>query len=201
MEYLLIIVGLVVLVFGGDYLVKGASGIAFRLNVPPMLIGMTIVALGTSSPEMVVTVQAAMEGKPDIAIGNVIGSNIANVALILGLTVLIFPIAIKRDSLRFDWTAMMLASILFYILALNNVISRLEGIIFLLALMGFIYYSIIRVRKKKIRDGSDTGAIPISDLPKSKSYLTYLMYIIFGTIGLIFGARWFLEGAETVALN
>src|SRR5690606_3907779 len=100
-------------IFGGDYLVRGASGIALRLNVPPMLIGMTIVALVTSAPVLVVSVQAALDAKPDIAVGNVVGSNIVNVGLILGLTVIIFPIAVKRDSLKFDWAVMMLASILF----------------------------------------------------------------------------------------
>lgn len=203
MEFLLIVAGLVVLIFGGDYLVKGASGIALRLNVPPMLIGMTIVALGTSAPELVVSVQAALDGNPDIAIGNVIGSNIVNVSLILALTVIIFPIAVKRDSLKFDWAVMMLASILFYLFALNNEISRLEGIVFLIALTSFILYSIYRVRKKKVVSEADTGVadISITDPPKTKSYFVYLLYIIFGAVGLVFGARWFLEGAEAVALR
>lgn len=199
MEFILIIAGLVILVFGGDYLVKGASGIAFRLNVPPMLVGMTIVALGTSSPEMVVTVQAAIAGKPDIAIGNVIGSNIANVALILGITVIIFPIAIKRDSLSYDWVAMMLASVLFYVLALNGVISRVDGIIFIILLVAFISYSFYRVRRKRLKLDSPNSEIPISEKQKSKRYWIYILYIILGTIGLVFGAKWFLEGAESVA--
>lgn len=203
MEFLLIVAGLVVLIFGGDYLVRGASGIALRLNVPPMLIGMTIVALGTSAPELVVSVQAALDGKPDIAVGNVVGSNIVNVGLILGLTVIIFPIAVKRDSLKFDWAAMMLASILFYFFGLNNEISRLEGIIFLIALISFLLYSIYRVRKKKVVSNADPEVtdISITDPPKTKSYLVYLLYIIFGAVGLVFGARWFLEGAEAVALH
>lgn len=203
MEFLLIIAGLVILVFGGDYLVKGASGIAFRLQVPPMLVGMTVVALGTSSPEMVVTVQAALAGKPDIAIGNVIGSNIANVALILGVTVIIFPIAIKRDSLRYDWVVMMLASILFYVLALNGVISRIDGLIFLALLVSFIAYSFYRVRKKRLKAEADAKAndIPVVEKPKSKSYFVFIAYIVLGIVGLIFGAKWFLEGAETVARN
>lgn len=203
MEFLLIIAGLVVLVFGGDYLVKGASGIAFRLRVPPMLVGMTIVALGTSAPEMVVTLQAAIAGKPDIAIGNVIGSNIANVALILGITVVIFPIAIKKDSLKFDWVVMMLASILFYIFALNGVISRIDGLIFLILLVGFISYSIYRVRKKrhKAEAAAASADLPLPEKPKTKSYVVFILYIILGTVGLVFGARWFLEGAEAVARN
>ncbi|NEN22861.1 calcium/sodium antiporter [Cryomorpha ignava] len=201
MEFILIISGLVILVFGGDYLVKGASGIAFRLQVPPMLVGMTVVALGTSSPEMVVTVQAALAGKPDIAIGNVIGSNIANVALILGITVIIFPIAIKRDSLRYDWVVMILASVLFYAFALNGVISRLDGIIFLTLLVSFISYSFYRVRKKRLKAeaNSITSETSNDEKSKSKSYWVFILYIILGTAGLIFGAKWFLEGAETVA--
>ena len=195
MEFVLIVAGLVILVFGGDYLVKGASGIALRFKVPPMLVGMTVVALGTSAPELVVTVQAALSGKPDIAIGNVVGSNIANVALILGITVIIFPIAIKKDSLKFDWVVMMIASLLFYVFALDGAISRLDGIIFLLGLIFFIGFSIFRVRRKNRKE----GVPPVETQKKSQRLIFSIVFILIGIAGLIFGARWFLEGAEAVA--
>ncbi len=203
MEFLLIVAGLVILVFGGDYLVRGATGLALRLNVPPMLVGMTVVALGTSSPELVVTVQAALAGKPDIAIGNVIGSNISNIALILGITVIIFPIAIKKDSLRYDWVVMMAASIAFYVFALDGDISRLDGVLFLLSLALFIWYSFYRVRKKRKKKEAQDESLGV-DIPHSgsqKKLGIYILYVALGIVGLIFGARWFLEGAETVARN
>ena len=203
MEFLLIVAGLVILVFGGDYLVRGATGLALRLNVPPMLVGMTVVALGTSSPELVVTVQAALAGKPDIAIGNVIGSNISNIALILGITVIIFPIAIKKDSLRYDWVVMMAASIAFYLFALDGDISRLDGFLFLLSLALFIWYSFYRVRKKRLKKEAMDESLDV-EIPKEgikKNLGLYILYVVLGIVGLIFGARWFLEGAETVARN
>ena len=195
MEFVLIVVGLVILVLGGDSLVKGASGIALRFNVPPMLVGMTVVALGTSAPELVVTVQAALSGKPDIAIGNVVGSNIANVALILGITVIIFPIIIKKDSLRFDWVAMMLASLLFFWFAWDGEISRVDGLIFLASLIAFIVYSFYRVRRKRKKEGTP----PADSQKKPQRFIISILFVAIGIVGLIFGARWFLEGAETVA--
>ncbi len=200
MEFVLILAGLIILVLGGDYLVKGASGIAFIFNVPPMLVGMTVVALGTSAPELVVSAQAALAGKPDIAIGNIIGSNIANVALILGVTVIIFPIAIKKDSLRYDWVVMMAASVLFYVFALDGMISRLNGIIFLVLLASFIGYSFYRVRMKN--RSAAVGSLAEADIPqapKNKNIWVLVLQVGVGIIGLIFGARWFLEGAEVVA--
>src|SRR6056297_2919708 len=101
MELILILAGLALLIFGGDYLVKGASGLALKFSMPPVLIGMTVVAIGTSAPELVVSLQAALIGKPDISIGNVVGSNIANVGLILGITALVFPVAIRKDVIRY----------------------------------------------------------------------------------------------------
>lgn len=197
MAAILIIIGLGLLVIGGDYLVKGAAGIALKFDMPAMLVGMTIVAIGTSAPELVVSVQAALAGKPDIAIGNVVGSNIANVALILGITVIIFPIAVRKTSLQFDWVAMMLASIAFYVLALDGSISRLEGVFMVLGLVAFISLSFRIASKKKAQAVA-------SDVPldaKTKATWLLLVFVGAGSVALIFGARWFLEGAEIVAKN
>lgn len=196
MEFVLIIAGLVLLVFGGDYLVKGASGFALKFNMPSMLVGMTVVALGTSSPELVVSVSAALAGKPDISIGNIVGSNIANVCLILGITTIIFPVLIKREILKNDWVAMMLASILFYALARDGEIARWEGILFVVLLAAFITYSFVKAKKaakEALPEELATG--------KSKSFLVLVLYVVLGTVGLVYGARWFLEGAESIARN
>jgi cation:H+ antiporter len=197
MAVLLIVVGLFLLVFGGDYLVKGAAGIALKYDMPAMLVGMTIVAIGTSAPELVVSVQAALAGKPDIAIGNVVGSNIANVALILGLTVLIFPIAVRKTSLQFDWVAMMLASVAFYVLALDSLISRIEGVFMVLGLIAFISLSFHKARKSKVQRIADD--VPLD--AKTKATWLLFLFVVLGSVALIFGARWFLQGAEVVAKN
>jgi cation:H+ antiporter len=186
---LLLIAGILLLLFGGDFLVKGASGIALKFDMPPMLVGMTVVAFGTSAPELVVSVQAALAGKSDIAIGNVVGSNIANVALILGLTVIIFPMTVKRDSLRIDWVAMMLASILVYLFALNYEISQIEGIIMILALIGFIVFSFLRSNRKKLT------ALP-PDVPinaKSQPVWMLILFVVLGCVALVFGADGFFQ--------
>lgn len=200
MAALLILLGLALLVFGGDYLVKGATGIALHLDIPQMLVGMTVVALGTSAPELVVTVQAALQGKPDIAIGNVVGSNIANVALILGMTAIIFPMVIKKSSLKFDWVVMIIATIGFYLFSTDNQISRWEGILFLLALASYITFSFYRVRKlRKKHPEVQINSIPVDESEKSHSLLRLILYVVLGTGGLILGAGWLLDGAETVA--
>jgi len=196
MEFVLIIAGLVLLVFGGDYLVKGASGIALKFDMPAMLVGMTVVALGTSSPELVVSVRAALAGKPDISTGNVVGSNIANVCLILGITTIIFPVAIKKSILKNDWVAMILASLLFYAFALNGELSRWEGILFVVLLASFITFSFVKAKKtakEAMPDEFRTG--------KTKGIWILLLYVVLGTVGLVYGAKWFLEGAESIARN
>jgi cation:H+ antiporter len=196
MEFVLIIAGLVLLVFGGDYLVKGASGIALKFNMPSMLVGMTVVALGTSSPELVVSVRAALAGKPDISTGNVVGSNIANVCLILGITTIIFPVAIKKSVLKNDWVAMMVASVLFYFLVLNGQLSRWEGILFVSLLGSYITYSFImanKAAKEAMPEEFETG--------KAKGIWILVLYVVLGTVGLVYGAKWFLEGAEAIARN
>ena len=112
MEYLLFIIGVVLLVVGGDLLVKGAIGIAGRFNISPLLIGVTIVSFGTSAPELFVSLQATLDGSPAIAIGNVVGSNIANIGLVLGLTVCIKPVVVNRKRYLTSWLVMLISSLI-----------------------------------------------------------------------------------------
>jgi cation:H+ antiporter len=198
MEFIQIVAGLILLVLGGDYLVKGASGIALKIDIPPMLVGMTVVALGTSSPELVVSLRAALDGKPDISVGNVVGSNIANVALILGVTTLIFPLAIQKRALKVDWLVMMVASVIFYLFALDGGFSRFEGGLFVSLLAIFIGVSFYQARKNKSKETN------VADLPKNekgRNWWLLFLFVAIGTAGLIIGAQWFLSGAESVARN
>ena len=107
---LLLVIGLALLLGGGEVLVKGAVSIAKRMHISPMVVGLTVVSFGTSAPELLVSLQAALEGHADIAVGNVIGSNIANLALVLGCTALVLPIPVARNTIRVDWPAMMIAT-------------------------------------------------------------------------------------------
>ena len=135
LTYLYLIAGLLLLIAGGNYLVKGGVAVAKRFKVPTLIIGMTIVAFGTSSPEFIVSLQSALQGHPEISIGNVVGSNIANIGLILGVTALILPMSVNRTSVKIDVPFLILCSLLFYILAEDSVISRCEGLIFITLLI------------------------------------------------------------------
>jgi cation:H+ antiporter len=192
MSYVLIAVGLVILIFGGDVLVQGASGIAKKLRLSPLVIGMTVVAFGTSAPELMVSIKAAYLGSPEIALGNVIGSNIANIALVLGITVLIMPLVIDVNSKNIDWPVMFGASMLFFIWAYDGVISQIEGILMFLMLIIFTWLLIRNSRKKNKKKSADKDeVIPNIYLSIGKN--------LAGLVMLYFGSKWLVEGSIDVA--
>ena len=192
MGFLWLILGLTILIFSGDYLVKGAVGVAEKFKISPLVIGMTVVSFGTSAPELFVSIKAAWDGSPDLVIGNVIWSNIANIALVLSVTVLIFPIIVDRNSKIIDWPMMMFASILFYVFSLDNMISSFEGGIMVGILLIFTFLLIRNSRKLNLDLDEDIDGTP------SNMWLTSL-YLLGGLVGLKFGADWFVAGAKDVA--
>ncbi|HDR89875.1 MAG TPA: calcium/sodium antiporter [Bacteroidetes bacterium] len=189
-----LILGLVLLLFSGEFLVRGGTSLARNFRVSNLVIGVTVVSLGTSAPELVVSIDAALTGHPAISIGNVIGSNISNMALILGLVALILPIPVNRDSIRYDWPVMMLASVLFFLFILNGWLQRWEGILFFLSLIGFVSWSIIRSRKenhhRKVK-------LPPAGYPV---WLSFLLVAV-SSLGLVFGANQLVNGASGIALR
>lgn len=188
---LYLLLGLTVLIFSGDYLVKGAVGIAKKFNISPLVIGMTVVSFGTSAPELFVSVQSVFDGESAIAVGNIVGSNIANIALVLAITVLIFPIVIDRNSKLIDWPMMFGSSLLFYLFALDNQIVLWEGLLLLALLIIFIIFIIWKSRKAPNENEEEL------DAPK-QVWLTYV-FLIGGLVGLKFGADWMLDGAVGIA--
>lgn len=147
MDWLLIVVGLVLLVAGGEALVRGASGVALLARVTPAVVGLTIVAAGTSMPEMVVSVQSAIEESPGLAIGNVVGSNLFNIGLILGLTALLVPLRILGNSVKLEWPVMMLASFQLLLLVRDGELDRLEGAFFVMGVIAFVSYAVWIARR------------------------------------------------------
>ena len=141
-DWLLVGLGLALLVGGGEALVRGASGVALIGQVRPAVVGLTIVAAGTSMPEFVVSVQAAFEGTPGLAVGNVVGSNIFNSAVILGLTAMVRPLSILGNAVRLEWPVMMLAAMQLHLLARDGVVDRLEGTFLLGAMIAFTAYAV-----------------------------------------------------------
>ncbi|MCK5700766.1 MAG: calcium/sodium antiporter [Cyclobacteriaceae bacterium] len=196
----LLIIGLIILIVGGDYLVRGASSIALRLHLSPLVVGLTIVAFGTSAPELLISIRSALKGSPDIAMGNVIGSNICNLALVLGLTAVINPVKVQANSIKIDWPVTMGASILLYFTIRGGYINAQEGILFILILISYLFF-IIRKSRKAIKASLQTSEKDeIPDSP-SKQIWKDLVFILIGCIGLFYGSEWFVGSAQILALN
>ena len=144
--YLLLFAGLILLFISGKYLVDSSVAVSRRLKIPRMIIGLTVVAFGTSAPELLVSLQAAFSGYPEIAMGNVVGSNISNILLVLAITALIYPIPVPSSSVKQDWPIMMLVSLLLFLLSLNGEISRSEGGLLVSLLAAYVLLSVLRSR-------------------------------------------------------
>ena len=192
----LVIIGLVALYFGGGWLVQGASRIATAFGISAIIIGLTIVAIGTSAPELLVSLSSVLEGYDDVGVGAVVGSNISNLGLVLGLTVLIFPISVSKNTIRIDWPLMIMASILFYFLALDGEISYLEGLLFVLILITFSVWIVLKSRKegKQLYSSEDLEEYA-DDHPIYKD----LIALAIGVVGLYFGAEWLIDGVIGIA--
>lgn len=191
MSYLFLIIGFVILVFGGDLLVKSAVSITKKMNVSPLLIGVTVVSFGTSFPELLVSLQAAIDGNSGIAIGNVVGSNIANIGLVFGVTVLISPMMIDRKKYIFSWLSMLLSALLFIWFSVDLIISFYEGLCLIFLLIAFILFSIKFNKSEPVEVESDE----ISSMP------LILLYFVLGSIGLYFGADLLVQNAVIIAKN
>ncbi len=190
MDYLYVALGLIGLFFGGDALVRGAVGFARRMAISPLLIGLTVVGFGTSTPELLVSVDAALGGVPDVALGNVIGSNIANVLLIVGATALIWPITVAGATLRRDTCVMVAASLaLAAIFALGDV-GRLAGAVLIAELAGYLVWAYVQ---------PGDAAPDEADLPPPMPVLRALLWLAGGLVALLFGAQFLVDGAVAIA--
>lgn len=189
-DILLVLGGLALLVLGGDLLVKGAVNLALRLGMTPLVVGLTVVAFGTSAPELIVSLSAALKGSSGIAMGNVVGSNIANVLVILGFTALVSVIVTKGHDLRESWTMMIGASILLIALAFTGEIGRMEGIILLLALAAVLWRQLSTGRADATElEGAELGA----------RWGKIVMWLAGGLIALPIGANLLVSGATDIA--
>ena len=179
-------------------MVRGAASIALRLRLSPLVVGLTIVAFGTSAPELFISVQAALEGSPDLAMGNVIGSNICNLALVLGITSIITPVPVRRDSFTIDWPMAMGSSLLLYLIVQDNLIRWPEGLLFLSILITYTYFIIRKSRRetKSAEELAEELELPDQTTNVGKD----LLYIGAGTIGLSLGSDWFVDGAQEIAI-
>lgn len=191
MDFLFVVIGLILLVFGGDWLLKSAVGMSLRLNVPKIVIGMTVVSFATSAPELIVSVKSALDGFPDIALGNVVGSNIANIGLILGIVMIISEMKVDFSFFKTDWPAMIIASILLYImLFFGGDINRIEGGVFFLLLIGFIFLLL------KNKPESTDEEIPLNETMTTAKVFWFLLI---GGLALWGGSELLIKGAVNIA--
>lgn len=207
LNILLFLAGFAFLTGGAEFLVRGASRLAVRLRVPLVVVGLTVVAFGTSLPELLVSLIANLEGgtTANLSIGNVVGSNIANLALILGLVAVLRPVGIERKLLFREYPLMLTVSLIFWGMAWNGELSRIEGVILFLGLIGFTVYSYTSSRSLPeseqaealdyVEDVLDGGrGVTLSDLFRD------LGFIVIGITGLLMGANWLVESATFMAL-
>ena len=196
LTYLYLIAGLLLLIAGGNYLVKGGVAVAKRFKVPTLIIGMTIVAFGTSSPEFIVSLQSALQGHPEMSIGNVVGSNIANIGLILGITALILPMAVNRTSVKIDVPFLIFCSLLFYFLAQDSVINRCEGAIFISLI---ILFTLLSIYKGKKENPIEEPVKEETKKEKELNMISALIMIVASCGALTVGANLLIDSAVSIA--
>ncbi len=191
----LFLAGFVLLIAGGEYLVKAAVSLALKLNLSRIVIGMTVVSFATSVPELIVSITSALRDHPDIALSNVIGSNIANIGLVLGFTALLIPIWVKRQTYRYNWPAMMLISVLFYFFLVNDFrLSRIEGLVLFVFLVLFIVFIV----RQSYLSGDAAHDEFDEELHQIRSWRVFFWLVIGGFL-LWWGSRLLVEGAVDLA--
>lgn len=196
--YLFLLLGLVLLFVGGESLVRGSAALALRLGLTPLVVGLTVVAFGTSAPELVVSVKAALTGRGAIAIGNVVGSNILNIGLILGLTALIFPLKVQLQILRIDQPIMLGVTLLAVALLADLHVGKVEGALLVAGLIAYTAFTVLAARKAK--PGAEVMEEFSESMPPLRgSVWRDLAMIAAGLALLIFGSRFLVDGAVSVA--
>ncbi len=195
MEIVLLIISLVILYFGAEWLVGGASSLAARLKVSPLIIGLTIVSMGTSAPELVVSIKAAMAGQSALSIGNVLGSNLFNTALILGVSAFIVPLVVKRQLLKVDVPVMIIATVVFLVMFLDGELSAIESWILLAMFAAYMTYLFVTsLKNKEKQDASQGSAIRIY-----KHWVIDILLLGLGLAGLVYGSDLLVKNAIIIA--
>ncbi len=196
----LFVIGLGVLILGAELLVRGASRLALGIGISPLVVGLTVVAFGTSSPELAVSIGAALTGQADIALGNVIGSNIANVLLILGISAVITPLVVTQKLVRRDVPLMIGISVLLLLLGLDGRISRLDGLVFF---AGIIAYTVFAIRQSRAENAAIAAEYATefgqAGRPAGRQVLLNVGATAGGLALLMLGARWLVDGAVSIA--
>ena len=189
-DIILIVLGVVLVLTGADRLTEGASALARKMNIPEIIIGLTIVAAGTSAPELFVSLVSALKGTPDLAVGNVVGSNTMNAMLIVGCAAMVAPMVISRSTVKKDIPFSVGASMLLILLAFDSFMSRIDGIILLIGFAVFMAYTLLQAKKGQVEDAGEVKQI--------NPWLSTL-YVVLGLAMLVAGSNLFVDSASSVA--
>ncbi|MBJ7879412.1 calcium/sodium antiporter [Gelidibacter salicanalis] len=197
MSIVWVLLGLILLVVGGEFLVRSSVALSFKFNISKLVIGMTVVSFATSAPELLVSLQAALDGASDISLGNVIGSNIANIGLVLGITALISPLGVDKNFYKINWPMMMLLSIvLYFMLQSGNILDRWEGAALFVSIIIFL---VVLIRRS--RNAPETGIDDVDDTLQVTSGFKITVWLLIGGAALYFGSEWLVFGAKEMALS
>ncbi|MFM7136854.1 MAG: calcium/sodium antiporter [Planctomycetota bacterium] len=201
MTWLWLAIGLAVLTFGAELLVRGAVGLAAAVRISPLVIGLTVVAFGTSAPELVVSLQAALNGQSEIAVGNVVGSNIFNVLVILGLSALIVPLRVDQQLVQLDVPLLIVTSLVVYGMALDGWLGQLEGAILMAALLGYTVWLIRKSRRETATAGLGEYSTAYAEQTPAtpRRMLLFVVMVAAGLGMLVFGAELFVGSAVAIA--
>ena len=202
LDIVLIVIGVAMVLTGADRLTEGASALARRMNVPEIIIGLTIVAAGTSAPELFVSLVSALKGTPDMAVGNVVGSNTMNAMLIVGCAAMVAPMVISRSTVKKDIPFAVGASVLLMLLSLNNYLGRWDGIILLLGFASFMVYTLMQAKKGEAAPVTDDSQQAANSTP-SKGMNPWLsaLWVVAGLAMLVIGSNLFVDSASSVAYS
>ncbi|WP_372937209.1 calcium/sodium antiporter [Seonamhaeicola sp.] len=193
MSVLWVILGFILLVVGGEYLVRSSVALSFKFNISKMVIGMTVVSFATSAPELLVSLNAALTGSPAIAINNVVGSNIANIGLVLGITAMVGAISVDKSFYKLNWPVMMIFSmVLYFFLKNDSILSNIEGAILFVGLVLFLFILIKTAKKDIVVEEVDETLSIVSNFK-------IILWLIIGAVALYFGSEWLVNGATQIA--
>lgn len=195
MSLLWVTLGFILLVVGGEFLVRSSVALSFKFNVSKMVIGMTVVSFATSAPELLVSLKAALIGSPAMAINNVVGSNIANIGLVLGITALVGAITVDKSFYKLNWPVMMIFSLVLYVFLKNdNTLTAFEGMLLFLGLILFLFLLIRKAKK-------DVNVEDIDESLAIVSNFKIIIWLLIGAAALKFGSDWLVEGARDIAIS
>lgn len=201
MSFIILIIGFFFLIKGADLFVDGTSSIARKFNVPPMVIGLTIVAMGTSAPEAAVSITSSLAGQNDMSVANVVGSNFFNILVVLGVSSVLAKLPVEKNTIKKDTPFLILVSLLLLLFGINMNVSRIEGIIFLILFAYFLYYTVMSAKTASSESVAETATTSELEVGKEMPMVKTILLSIVGIIGIVLGGDMVVNSATNIATS